>query len=233
VRHTDPSGNTICLDGEQCYAGSGTRPGGNGKPHFTKSPVSEEDLEWTQWFGGTEFAKNGGSDYGYDKYCQGYHCGIDFGANWGDPVYAGVNHGYVYDVDKGNGGYYVVVKSGDYYILYQALDGNFSVKEGDVVTSDTILAGVGNHAADVGAGNYHLHLEVMHYSPYAVKHNSFWEWRGDLIENPLKFMSNDVYALLVSVVESSPPNNVTFHSGEQNPLLQPSPMHRGGTILWP
>jgi RHS repeat-associated protein len=232
VRLTDPTGHKACegdfetSDDCQVVPTSGPR-----RPYFSKPPVSKEVLEWTQWFGPTEFAYQGGSAWGYDDYCQGYHCGIDFGGEWGDPVSAGV-YGEVYELGKGSGGYYVVIKTGDYYILYQALDGDFMVEKGDLVTPETILAGVGNHDADPDGGNDHLHLEVMHYSPYAIENNSFWGWRGDLIENPLQYMNQKIYELLVSVADTSPPNNVTFHYPEQAPLLQPSPMHRGGTVLW-
>jgi hypothetical protein len=170
-----------------------------------------------------------GKSWNYDKYCQGYHCGIDFGAEWGDSVYAG-SYGRVYEEPgKGSGGYQVVIQSGEYFILYQALDGEFKVNKGDFVTPDTILAGVGNHAANEDAGNYHLHLEIMHYSTKANK----WTWHGDLIANPLLYMNHTIYELLLGVVGSSPSNNVTFHDPEQqDPRLQPSPMHRGGTSLW-
>jgi len=73
----------------------------------------------------------------------------------------------------------------------------------------------------------------MHYSEYAMKHKSLCGWYGDLIENPLKYMDKDIYALLVNVAESSPTNNVTFHGEEQDPLLQLSPMDRAGSSLCP
>jgi len=195
------------------------------RPHFTTSPVSSKDLEWTQWFGGTEFAYQGGSSWGYDDYCQGFHCGIDFGADWGDPIVAGVD-GEVISLGKGDGGYFIVIETENYQILYQALDGNFLVEVGDIVTPETIIAGVGNHDADENGGNNHLHLEVMYSSTGDTGYK-------DRIVNPLLYMDQSIYSLLTSVVPYSPINNVTFHTEEQNPLLQISPIHRGAPVLWP
>lgn len=238
IRYTDPSGHcAMDADADDCFVPGRQykwqNPSGKA-PFFSKSPVSKDDLEWTQWFGGTEFAKNGGSAWGYDKYCQGYHCGIDFGADWGDSVFAGTD-GVVYEIgETDGGGYHIVIKNGDYYILYQALDGNTSLVVGDIVTPDTIIAGVGNHAADQTGGNTHLHLELMHYSQYAIDHNSTGAgWRADLIENPLLYMDESIIAQLEAVVPYSPSGNITFaNTTDQNPLNQPSPMHRGGTNLW-
>ena len=51
--------------------------------------LQQDEISWIQWYGGTETAyqdhldyKNGEDNYGYDEYCQGLHCGIDFGAEW-------------------------------------------------------------------------------------------------------------------------------------------------------
>jgi murein DD-endopeptidase MepM/ murein hydrolase activator NlpD len=168
--------------------------------------------------------QNGVSNYNYDGYCQGYHCGIDFGAEWGIKIYSST-YGVVSAKGIGNGGYYVVINHGDYQILYQALDGDFKVNEGERVVPGMIIAGVGNHSADPINKNNHLHMEVRNSS----SGNSQWK---DRIINPLLLMDLSLYQALRSKIDNSPYNNINFHSVVQDPLKQQSPIIREGPVLW-
>ncbi len=228
VQYVDPSGNIPidCYDGKYC--GAPKLPAQ--KPKFKKLPV--EDPDWIQWFGATEAAyedhlnylKDPATSFNYDGYCQGYHCGIDFGGAWGNPVYAGL-YGTVIDQNLGKGGYYIIIGVGDYQVLYQALDGNFQVPIGANVTPNTIIAGIGNHSANPDGGNTHLHLEVRYSS---TGRNDF----KDRMANPLLFMNLSQYEQLKSKVPVSPLKNITFHGSVTDPLLQMSPIRRGGPVLW-
>jgi murein DD-endopeptidase MepM/ murein hydrolase activator NlpD len=238
LRYTDPTGHGAycgddydpgCLNDEETYHYNLATK----QPlRFENLPVAEEDLEWIQWFGGTESAYNDhlayqrdpDDSYKYDAYCQGYHCGIDFGAAWGDPVYAGV-YGQVIKAGPGSGGYEIVIQVGDYQILYQAVDGDFLVKDRQFVSPDTVIAGVGNHSADPQGGNVHLHLEVR----YSSSGHAPWK---DRIANPLLFMDMSMYEQLKSREPYSPYNNINFHVSERDPLKQLSPIIRGGGVLW-
>jgi RHS repeat-associated protein len=236
LRYVDPSGHKACIEFDEngkCIQDPDWHP--RQVPFFTRSPVNSEDIDFIQWFGGTEAAyndhlvylKDKRSSWNYDGYCQGYHCGLDYGADWGTPVYAGV-YGEVVSTDfTKDGGYFIIVKVRDHIIKYQSLDGNFRVDFGDMVTPDTILAGVGNHKMDPNGNNNHLHLEVRYSSS---GHNA---WK-DRIANPLLFMSGTLYAELQNKVAASPWENVFFHPPADNdPLKQVSPIVRGGTVLWP
>lgn len=193
-------------------------------PKFHESPVLSGDIKWIQWFGATETAFIDGVNWNYDGYCQGYHCAIDYGSYWGAPVYAGI-FGTVLAQGKGNGGYFVIIGAGDYQIIYQALDGNFTQNIGDSVNPNTQIAGVGNHTADSNKGNTHLHMEVR----YSSSGDSEWK---DRIANPILFMSMTDYYQLRMNRQNSPKNNIEFHGAEQDPRKQRSPIIRGGPVLW-
>ena len=231
INSIDPSGHKTCdsdsANIDECKYVSTYVP----SPYFFSLPISSNAIDWIQWFGGTEFAYldhenhiTGKENWNYDGYCQGYHCGIDMGADWGTPVYAGV-YGEVTMIDGGN----IIISVGDYQILYQSLNGNFQVTVGDKVSPNTLIAGVGNHGQDATGGNFHLHLEVRYNSP--AREGAEYK---DLIGNPLLFMSLLEYEQLVSKAPNSPKNNVVFHPpANLDPRRQKSPIHRGGSTLWP
>ncbi len=228
VKYTDPSGHWAKPGEKQLWTDADVY---SPPFQFSRLPVDTNDITWIQWYGGTESAYQdhentiaGKPNYNYDGYCQGYHCGLDMGAKWGTPVYAGVN-GTVLVTGKRNGGYFVVVRYGDYEVSYEALDGNFYVDERDPVKPDTKIAGVGNHQSNPNGGNTHLHMEVRYSSS---GHN---DWK-DRITNPLLFMNMVLYQELMSKVDISPYDNVHFHTEEQDPLKQHAPIVRGGAVLW-
>ncbi len=206
---------------------------GRGKvPNFVRLPVDTDEISWIQWYGGTETAyqdhldyKNGEDNYGYDEYCQGLHCGIDFGAEWGTPVYAGV-YGSVVDVGNGTGGLVVLIEIGDYQFQYLHLS-NISVAEGDYISPGTAIGGVGNLSGLSAGGNIHLHLEVR----FSSTGKNQWK---DRISNPLLYMNTIMIADLTAIAEMQKGNNVTFHDPFSNysPLAQPSPIIRGGGVVW-
>jgi RHS repeat-associated protein len=241
VKYIDPSGRTgnpsPLIDGYCSPTSCGknkTKLNTNSNYLISILPVHEQDINWIQWFGATETAyedhlkyQTGKSNYNYDGYCQGYHCGIDFGADWGTTIHS-CRNGVVSKKGLGNGGHYVIINYGDYQILYQALDGDFKVNEGKRVVPGTVIAGVGNHSADPVGGNYHLHIEVRSSSSGEKDYK-------DRILNPLLLMDVSLYQKLLSIsnLSTTPRNNVMFYeSADQDPLKQQSPIVRGGSVLW-
>lgn len=85
------------------------------------------------------------------------HKGIDYSAPTGTPIYA-TSHGYVSKVVYNHPGYgnYVTVTSGRYTTLY-AHCSKITVKQGDKVTPDSMIAEVGNSGMSTGP---HVHYEV-------------------------------------------------------------------------
>jgi murein DD-endopeptidase MepM/ murein hydrolase activator NlpD len=258
LRFGDPSGHATycgddydpgCLDttnGEEMYYYNLAT---NQPLEFENLPVSEEELEWIQWFGGTEYAyqdylyyldylkhKNDPNyrrkDYNYSEYCQGFHCGIDFGAPYNTKIVAGIYGRVVGDPWNagGGGGWKVVIQYGDYYVRYEHLSEKPLVGGGDYVTPGTVIGGVGNPSGSSTGGNFHLHLEVRFSSSGQGSYK-------DRIANPLLYMNNSQYEALQVVkdkmlVEYPNHPNVTFHWPVNDPLKQPAPIVRGGPVLW-
>jgi RHS repeat-associated protein len=202
VKYTDPSGNMYITE-------PGSGPCWACYDHYHNQgviydlPVKEDDATEIQPFGATRFAYSQKSQL-YD-YCQGFHCGIDFFAEWGTPIKAGV-YGevvsysyYECDQDEGcvptycdsdgcrtnyktyEGPFNVVVQSGYYTIKYGHTNGELpDISVGDWVSPETILGYVGNPLGDPNNDNNHIHFEVR--SP---------DW-GGLTTNPSNIMSPDV-----------------------------------------
>jgi murein DD-endopeptidase MepM/ murein hydrolase activator NlpD len=174
--YVDPSGHIPCIDGNCEYQDEilNRSPG-----VFYRLPVGGVPI---QPFGGTKFAWDHRETM--YEYSQGIHPGMDFIANWGEPVYAGVygtvisytygscSNGtcnYTYCDSSGcgpadqediyEGPFNVMVGSGGYVIKYGHLS-RVNVHVGDKVTPDTIIGYVGNMSGDPKGGNNHLHLEV-------------------------------------------------------------------------
>jgi murein DD-endopeptidase MepM/ murein hydrolase activator NlpD len=120
----------------------------------------------------------------------------------------------------------VTIKIGDYQIRYEHLS-ETNVKRNDLVTPDTLIGGVGNLQGDSSLTNTHLHLEVRFSS------TGHAEWK-DRISNPLLQMSVDMVNDLKEIAASQYyRSSVEFHSPmSQDPLQQPSPIIRGGGVLW-
>jgi murein DD-endopeptidase MepM/ murein hydrolase activator NlpD len=125
----------------------------------SREPIANSYI--TSPFGGRADPFGGGS---------GYHKGIDFHANMGDPVmavadgvvsYAGVRSGYgnVVEVDHGNG-----------YVTRYAHNSRLLVQVGDLVRSGQQVARAGSTGRSTGA---HVHFEV---------------WENGRVVNPRKFL---------------------------------------------
>jgi RHS repeat-associated protein len=230
LKYVDPTGYTSAC--WQSYSDPECKKEDNWHPlHFIKLPVNLKNITWIQWFGGTKFAKNDGDAWNYDGYCQGYHCGLDIGTEeWGESVHAGVNGIVVGAWGTDNpaevfGPYRVDIQVGDYRLIYGHLDGNLQVMVGDIVSPDTILAGVGNPSGDPKLTNTHLHLEIR--SPYSIN-----GWMGEkLISNPLMYMNEKTIAGLVNIsLVQDDKGTVDFANGLSH-LEQPI-IHRGWGSLW-
>lgn len=171
IMYRDPSGKISCLDEDgdgrcddpeiKCYEFKDPITRNKClnavKPHFTGDIVQREKIDWLQWFGGTNTAKDKGRLFNYDGYCQGYHCGIDIGAAWATHVRSGVYGKVVSTTSEGGGK--VFVRKNDYEILYQHLT-DVKVTTNQLVTPDTIIAGIGNPTGNKNDGNWHVHIEV-------------------------------------------------------------------------
>jgi RHS repeat-associated protein len=204
LKYIDPSGHDICLDGENfCYnqqnrSWKGIKSYRNQpiKPYFYRSPVSRGDLKGVQWFGATQNAydlwKYGDDTY---DYCQYLHCGLDFLADYGSPISAGVYGIVIYanSIPNNNPAQYegpwkVMIQVGSYVITYGHTDGYPLVRRDDYVNPDTIISGVGNMAGRKGSNAFsHLHLEVR--GPGG--------WNGGDSINPLFLMSSQAKDVIV------------------------------------
>ena len=222
LKYTDPSGHKACIDTE-CTQFENTvafmrEPLRGQAPYFVRLPLMPTNESTSQWFGATNFAYESGSDWNYDNYCQGFHCGVDIGrypSEYGTPVFAGL-YGVVESIspDYGAGPYAVNIRVGKYIVVYGHLDGEFNVKVGDAVNPNTIIAGVGNTSGTKRNTNVHLHLEIR--------------YENRLIYNPLRFMNESDYQALKTVMDPS-----DFHYSDKwaTPLDQPV-IQRGGPSLW-
>ena len=225
----DPSGHKLCPNTSWHHLQPGCTDFSDTPEEFmfVVLPVSADSVTWIQWYGGTGFAFadhedyiNSRSNYNYDGYAQGFHAGLDLGAPWGTPVYAGF-YGTVVAIGKDAGGFYITIRTGDYEVKFQALDGEFLVDIGDKVDPYTQIAGVGNHAADKTKGNTHVHIEVR----YSSTGNGDWK---DRIANPLYYMDMSLYNQIKTKEQNSP----LVVGPSESPYQQISPLIRGGTVLW-
>ena len=207
------------------------------RPLFEHLPVASDKVGWIQWFGGTEFAYNEGDDWNYDSYCQGFHCGLDLGADWGTSVRAGT-WGKVVGVWSNDsdekpaafGRYRVDIRVGAWLIIFSHLDGDVKVKVGDFVSPDTIIAGVGNPAGNSSKGNKHIHIEVRLNNQKDQKGKTV-----DYIYNPLHFVLWRDFRALQEIAEDQDNDLVTFYEtdewvGYPDPWSQPI-IKRGGSSL--
>ncbi len=134
---------------------------------FYRPMVDLDKVDWIQWFGPTVFSYEEGDFWDYTDYCQGQHCGIDLGADWGTPIYAG-SFGIVKQMNNQivEVWYAHTTGHGWWKVLFMNFANIYVVKE-QFVTPNTILGTVGNHVNYPNAGGIfadHLHLEVR-YDP--------------------------------------------------------------------
>lgn len=176
-------------------------------------PVDINNTAWFQYFGNNVYAYENGKSWGYDRYAQGLHSGLDFGNNnAGIPVVAGIDCTYSSE-DR----YGVHAKTGQYSIIYQHLTNTTKFANGQQISADTKIG-------ELDASSYrlrHLHFEIR--------------YKGAWIINPLLFMSDDMVNQITS--KFKPTNPIYFYkSGAWNqwttPMDQPV-IKLGGPVVGP
>lgn len=189
----------------------------NGAFIFNQFPLKWEDFAWFQYYGNTTFAFTNGKKWGYDKYAQGLHAGIDLGSNRKVPVYAGISGilGYA-----GNKRAYapgrVDVQVGEWLIIYGHVIEWTNLPEGTQVQPDTIIGYL--H----GAANSHVHLEIRHNAT-------------GTIHNPLNFFEK---TLTDQIIKGHPATSWrSFYKSDvwtqwQTPFDQPI-IKLGGPVVGP
>ena len=150
---------------------------------FTALPVKLEDIQWFQYFGNNMFALRNGKNYGYDRYSQGLHGGLDFGNSIRPkPIYAGIEAEFVKLEATRKNNWRIILKKDDYTIIYQHITNPIRFNEGDVIKPDTRLATIEHHS--INNGWDHLHLEVRFMKSWII--------------NPLLLFTEDIYNQLIA-----------------------------------
>lgn len=159
---------------------------------FTRLPVSLDDIQWFQYFGNNMFAMRNGARYGYDRYSQGLHGGLDFGNSIRPkPVYAGLEAEFVKVQYPSRNNTRIYLKKDDYTIIYQHITNPRHFNAGDIVTPDMQIGTIEHHS--INNGWDHLHLEVRFMK----------EW----IINPLLLFTEEIYNELVGGFDPDKPNS--------------------------
>jgi hypothetical protein len=134
---------------------------------FTQLPVKMDDTEWLQYFGNIMFAIRNGRAYGYDRYSQGLHGGIDFGNNTVPvPIYAGLEAEYWKTEYPSKNNARIFLRRDDYIIIYQHITKAKNFTKGQLINPDTALAFTEHHSIQDGWD--HLHLEVRFMQEWIV-----------------------------------------------------------------
>ncbi|GAB5492088.1 MAG: hypothetical protein Phog2KO_23030 [Phototrophicaceae bacterium] len=159
---------------------------------FTRLPVNLDDIQWFQYFGNNMFAMRNGKNFGYDRYSQGLHGGLDFGNSIRPkPVYAGLDAEFVRIEYPSRNNTRMVLKKDDYTIIYQHLANPRHFNEGDVISPDTQIGIIEHHS--INNGWDHLHLEVRFMKLWIV--------------NPLLLLTEDLYDSLTARFNPLKPNS--------------------------
>jgi hypothetical protein len=151
------------------------------KSLITRHPVAIADCTFWQYYGNNVFAYVYGSvQFGYDKYSQALHAGLDYGAKKALPIYAGLS-GTVEHVDKSRlYNHKVIVKNDDWTIIYQHIT-TIRVGKGAAVTPDTVIAEIETITNDVDPNDGKNPLDHLHFE---IRFRNKW------IINPLLLMSD-------------------------------------------
>jgi murein DD-endopeptidase MepM/ murein hydrolase activator NlpD len=159
---------------------------------ITRLPVAMTDLQWFQYFGNNMWAYTKGKEYGYDRYSQALHGGLDFGnsAKAGIKVYAGIEGEFVKTDYSRKNNTKIMIQNGEYTFIYQHITNARHFSPGQKITPDTILADIEHHTIDNGWD--HLHFEVRFMD----------EW----IVNPMLLMTEEVYNEIVTRFVPEKPN---------------------------
>jgi hypothetical protein len=155
-------------------------------------PVTMSDIQWVQYFGNNMYAYVYGKKYGYDRYSQGLHGGIDLGNSQraGIKVYAGVEAQFFKTEYPSVNNTRVILKNGPYQFIYQHITNARYFTPGQQITPDTVLADIEHKS--INNGWDHLHFEVRYMD----------EW----IINPLLLMPEGMYTAFVERFKPDKPN---------------------------
>jgi RHS repeat-associated protein len=225
----DPSGHIKVCD-EKCEEDLEKQ-----EPIWEKLPVASPKA--VQLYGATNFAKNRGRQKGYNTFAQGGHSGIDFVADPGTPVRAGVSGKVIKSCSKcffdpGQ----VVIQVKDKQILYGHL-GNRQVKNGDIVTPDTVLGYIEDTEE-------HTHIEIR--AQGYDRDGSGGRLIGDaVLPNPLPYFNPDDQRQILAIAALQVAANTNkslaaFYKRDgidpqrdpwQDPYRQPFLLHRAGDIF--
>lgn len=134
----------------------------------TQLPVNLTDIQWFQYYGNNMWAYTAGKNYGYDRYSQGLHGGLDFGnsARAGVNVYAGIEGEYIKTDYSRKNNTKILIKNGDYTFIYQHITNARTFSPGQKITPDTMLAKIEHHSIDNGWD--HLHFEVRYMDDWII-----------------------------------------------------------------
>jgi len=176
-------------------------------------PVDIDNTHWWQYFGNNDYAYTYGKSWGYDRYAQGLHSGLDFGNNnAGIPVYAGIDCTFVKE-DR----YGIFTKTGLYTIIYQHLTNTPTFQVGQQISVDTKIGEL-----DASSDRLrHLHFEIR--------------YKGAWIVNPLLLMSDEMVNQITTKFNPSHPRYF-YQSGAWNKWLTPmdQPVIKlGGPVIGP
>ena len=175
-------------------------------------PVDIDNTHWFQYFGNNVYAQKYGTAWGYDRYAQGLHSGLDFGNNnAGIPVYATTECKFIR-----NDRYGLRVKTDSYTLIYQHMIHTPTFQSGQTIPVNTKLGEL-----DPSDRLKHLHFEIR--------------YKGSWIINPLLMMSD---AMVQQITDKfNPSNPIYFYkSGSWNKWLTPldQPVIKlGGPLIGP
>jgi murein DD-endopeptidase MepM/ murein hydrolase activator NlpD len=158
----------------------------------TQMPVKLEDIQWFQYYGNNMWAYTKGKDYGYDRYSQGLHGGLDFGnsARAGVPVYAGVEGTFVKTEYPKKNNTRMLIQVGDYVFMYQHITNARAFTPGQKISPDVQIGNIEHHTIDNGWD--HLHFEVR--------------FMNDWIINPLLLMTPELQQQIITRFNPEKPN---------------------------
>lgn len=181
------------------------------KTLIKRLPVDLDNTHWWQYFGNNVYAYENGLKWGYDRYAQGLHSGLDFGNNnSGIPVYAAFDC-----VFTRNDRYGLRAKSGDYTVIYQHLMNVPDFQVGQTITVNTKIGEL-----DPASNLRHLHFEIR--------------YKGAWIINPLLFMSDEMVEQITTKFVPGP--RYFYESGAWKKWLTPldQPVIKlGGSVVGP
>jgi hypothetical protein len=148
---------------------------------ITRLPVNIADTPWFQYYGNNMFAMRNGAKYGYDRYSQGLHGGLDFGnSDKPVPVWAGVEGKFLKTEYPSPNNARVFVQTADYVVIYQHITNIRNFAPNQAITPDTQIGDIEHHS--INNGWDHLHFEIR--------------FMKDWIINPLLLMTPEIVKLL-------------------------------------